>query len=221
MADEHATESKPILATGLRLNTGEEMNLHPALTTEQLDQLRDRWTTPAGRELVTRLIKIWQADSQGWREVAAEIPETDVEAADPGVLADLRGLAMTNVKLRGAMLPYADLSYASFHLCDMEEIRFQGSKLSEAVFCKCNLKRSDLLQVVADHSILDRCDMDDAVLIDADFRSSWIRGVHLPRAVMDEADLRDSRIEYVVLDDARMLNTQFPVGFDPTSGFGS
>lgn len=37
---------------------------------------------------------------------------------------------------------------------------------------------------------------------------------------MDGADLRDSRIEYMVLNDARMLNTQFPSGFDPISGSG-
>lgn len=204
----------------MKINTGETMDFQPALSTVQLDQLRDRWTTPEGRELVSRLIKIWQADSQGWREVAAEIPKTDVEPAHPEILVDLRGLGFTNVKLPGAMLSYVDLSHASFHVCDMEEICLQGSKLSEAVFCKCNLKRSNLLQVVADHSIFDRCDMHDAVLIGADFRSSWLLGVHLPRALMDGADLRDSRIEYMVLNDARMLNTQFPSGYDPISGSG-
>lgn len=204
----------------MKINTGETMDFQQALSTEQLDQLRDRWTTSAGQELVSRLIKLWQADGQGWREVAAEIPKTDVEPAHPEILVDLRGFGFTNVKIPGAMLSYVDLSHASFHVCDMEEVCLRGSILSEAVFCKCNLKRSNLSQVVADHSIFDRCDMDDAVLIGADFRSSWLRGLHLPRALMDGADLRDCRIEYMVLNDARMLNTQFPSGFDPISGSG-
>ncbi|MEE4148904.1 pentapeptide repeat-containing protein [Pseudomonas viridiflava] len=130
------------------------------------------------------------------------------------MFVDLRGLSLRNVRLAHAMLPYVDLSYSTFEVCNLEDICLQGSRLDWVGFHKCNLKRADLLQVMANHSTFERCAMDDAVLIDGDFRLAQVNNVRMPRALMDGADLRDSQLKEVSLAGAKMLDTQFPTGFD-------
>ncbi|KWS44353.1 hypothetical protein AL060_13820 [Pseudomonas syringae pv. rhaphiolepidis] len=160
------------------------------------------------------MITAWQQGDENWRTLAPDIPKSDAEPFHPEMLVDLRGLSLRNVRLANAMLPYVDLSYSTFEVCILEDICFQGSRLDWVGFYKCNLKRADLLQVMANHSTFERCAMDDAVLIDGDFRLAQFNNVRMPRALMDGADLRDSQLKDVSLAGAKMLDTRFPAGFD-------
>lgn len=190
------------------------MDIQPGLSIEHIKQLRERWTTPAGYTLLMQMMSAWQQGAENWRELASGIPKADAEPFHPEIFVDLRGLSLRNVKLAHAMLPYVDLSYSTFEICNLEEICLQGSRLGWVGFHRCNLKRGDLLQVMANHSTFERCAMDDAVLIDGDFRSAQLNNVQMPRALMDGADLRDSQLKDVSLAGAKVLDTRFPPSFD-------
>lgn len=190
------------------------MDTQPKLLPDQIERLRARWFSPAGQAVLKRLIAIWQGDSRDWRSLVYGLPEVSVRAPHPELLTDLRGLELKKLHLKGAQMPFVDLSYASFKYCNLQEICLQGSKLSWASFEHCNLKRSDLLQVVADNSRFVSCFMNQAVLDVSDLRWASFQNTEMPMAILDGADLTHAVLDGGSLAGSRARDTQFPSGFD-------
>lgn len=190
------------------------MGIQPKLSDKEIAELRTRWETPEGQSILGSIITTLRKDSRGWRHLVEALPTVSVKPAHPDLLTDLRGIDLRKVVLPGALIPFVDLSYASFDLCNLEGICLQGSKLSWATFFKCNLKRSDLLQVMADNSSFDNCFFFEAVMGDGDFRFSSFRNAEMPYVMLDGADLREASMDGVPLGGAKTLSTKFPDGFD-------
>jgi uncharacterized protein YjbI with pentapeptide repeats len=190
------------------------MDTQLKLSPDQIESLRARWFSPTGQGVLKRLIAIWQGDSRGWRPLVDGLTEVSVRAPHPELLTDLRGLELKTLHLKGAQMPFVDLSYASFKDCDLQEICLQGSKLSWASFEHCNLKRSDLLQVVADNARFVRCFMNHAILDVSDLRWASFQNTEMPRAILDGADLTHAVFNGGSLAGSTARDTRFPADFD-------
>lgn len=190
------------------------MDRKSKLHSADIDKLRSRWDTHEGRNLRARLVSLWERDGS-WEHLEGLFPEASVEPEHPQLLIDLRGLSLRRSAIKGAMLPFVDLSYASFVECNLEDVCLQGSKLSWAVFIRCSLKRSDLLQVVADHSTFDGSDLEQAIMGSSDFRTSSFRAANLTETVLDGANLLEADLLGARIVDVKARGTIFPKDFNP------
>lgn len=193
------------------------MEIQPKLPDHLIAELRARWRTPEGGDALRRLLASLRDKPLEWKQGFNPPRVRSAPAHNPDLFTDLRGIKLCRVFLRGAHLPYVDLSYAVIEKSNLEDICLQGSMLSYAHFLDCNMKRSDLLQVLADHSSFDLCVMNEAVLGDGDFRGSYFRNVQMPKAILDGADITGSKLEDVTMKGAHMNFTKFPKGYKPDS----
>ncbi|WP_414705690.1 pentapeptide repeat-containing protein [Pseudomonas sp.] len=69
---------------------------------------------------------------QEYSSSSTRLPDVGVPAPYPDALDDLRGLDLCKERLGRVSLTHSDLSFASFHLCNLTKARFQFSRLSWA-----------------------------------------------------------------------------------------
>jgi len=170
------------------------MPLNAQLAVQEVEQLRQRWLEQAGKSVIAEMVAIWQRDSRNWRNLVADLAPVSVAPNYPDLLTDLRGLMLDGVCIPNVALPYVDLSYAVIRNSDLDGICLQGSMLTRATFDNCQMKGADLLQVIADHSSYDRCNLELARMDLGDFRFCTFRRTNMTDIDLDGANMRGSRL---------------------------
>jgi uncharacterized protein YjbI with pentapeptide repeats len=176
--------------------------------------LRERWTTSEGRLVFEKVYESLRQGDENWPEHLNQLPAAKEPLAHSDIWVDLRGLEVKNLPLRGAMLAFVDLSYATFDKCDLRGICLQTAKLSRARFKSCNMQQADLLHVVADHASFEDCQLQNAMLGSADFSHASFKNAKLTGSTLDGSDLRLASLNRANLKGAHVAATKFPSGFD-------
>ncbi|MCT4498041.1 MULTISPECIES: pentapeptide repeat-containing protein [Pseudomonas] len=184
------------------------------LSVQEIAELRDRWKTEVGLRVKKQLLLALRNGDDSWPNLLSQLPNVGVAAPYPEALDDLRGLDLCEERLERVSLTHSDLSFASFHLCNLTKARFQYSKLSWAQFSRSNLTSADLLQVTADHGRFDRCSLRGAMMMTSNFRHGSFKGSDLRSSVLNGCDFRDCDLADVKLKGAEAYSVKMPPSFD-------
>lgn len=172
-------------------------------------QLRERWTSPAGKKLIAEIVGGLKSGDNSWVKLLKTLPGSEGHTSS----CDLRGVVLDGVILDGADLSFCDLSYASLRGASLRAARFQGSRLSKADFSRSSLPASDFLQVVADNARFDEANLSTAMMMSGSFNNASFVNANLRGAVLDRADLSGANLSSADLQaaDAREIVAARPM----------
>jgi len=189
------------------------MDTERKLSEAEINELRDRWTTPEGESVRTRLLNDLRTKTTDWPEYLKDLPAVSVPAPYPAVLDDLRGLNLEGEDLRGFDLCYVDLSYARLNHCDASKIRLQGSLLNGTDFSHSNLHWADLLQVVALNANFESCNLSNSMMMVGEFCTSSFKNASLVGSVLNNAKFNQADLTGTHFGDVEAYGALFPDGY--------
>lgn len=163
----------------------DELNPERNLTASEILALQDRWKTAEGLQVKVAILESLRAGKLDWPDFLADLPKVSTHTPYPEVLDDLRGLMLCREMLDGVSMSFSDLSFSIFDSCSLNKASFQGCKLNWANFTGSQMQQADLLQVVADHSIFDDCDLSGAMMLSGDYRHGSFKNAALRRCVLN------------------------------------
>lgn len=122
--------------------------------------------------------------------------------------ADLSGLLVRNVSLRGANFLGGNFDETVFHNCDLSEVSFKEGSFKRTVFIDCVLTRAEFSFANGHRARFAYCRMAEADFMDSGFPFTDFRGTDLRSGNLERANISGSNFEGALLAGVAVLPTQ-------------
>ncbi|MCE5249977.1 pentapeptide repeat-containing protein [bacterium] len=184
-----------------------------------VDELRDRWKTPAGKAFREEIIRQLQSDEKGhavdWENLSVEVNgETHAWRDFSGVseiknFRELRGINLSELTLQNADLRYVHLEHSNLGGAHLEHSNLAGTLFKYATLVRTSLEHADLSLAYLEGANLVGAHLEGANLCLAQLEHAnlWeanLEYANLSRASFEHADLSLASLEYANLNEANL-----------------
>ncbi|MBB4867568.1 uncharacterized protein YjbI with pentapeptide repeats [Pseudomonas nitritireducens] len=187
----------------------------PEYTLEQIAELRARWQTPIGLEISQAILARERAgcdDGEDWPVLLEQLPATSAPWPTNNQYLDLRGICLDGEDLQDVRFSFVDVSFGSFKGCQAQRFCLQGSTCIELDLRGTNLKKADLLQIVAPRARFDYCDLTGAVMMCSELQMASFASANLTAAWVNGCNFELANLQGAVLEDLDRFVSVFPDG---------